>query len=180
LEAPAHFESGEFERLGSPRTLYSDARIIAATNRVLEEEMHNGRFREDLWYRLKVFPITVPPLRERPEDIPLLIKWFVDQLARLQNYPWPGNVRELKHAVESALITAREKKLNFEFPKIQDTALNDFKSFEEIERDYILRVLRARNWKIGGDNSAASILGMHVNTLRGRMKKLGIKKPKPQ
>jgi formate hydrogenlyase transcriptional activator len=189
-------ESGEFERLGSSRTLRSDARIIAATNRVLEEEVRKGRFREDLWYRLKVFPITVPPLRVRPEDIPMLVKWFVDQLSRkmgkriteipkhaiqkLQRYPWPGNVRELKHAVESALITAKGKKLNFELPQIEDTALSDFKSFEEIERDYILRILKAKNWKIGGENSAASTLGMHVNTLRGRMKKLGIKKPKLQ
>jgi len=186
-------ESGEFERLGSPLTLRSDARIIAATSRVLEEEVRRGRFREDLWYRLKVFPITVPPLREHPEDIPLLVKWFLDQFARkmgkrtaeipkrtmqmLQSYPWPGNVRELKHAVESALITAQGKKLNFELPRIADTALSDFKSFEEMERDYILRVLKARNWKIGGKNSAALTLGMHVNTLRGRMKKLGIKRP---
>jgi len=189
-------ESGEFERLGSSRTLHSDARIIAATNRVLDEEVRKGRFRQDLWYRLKVFPITVPPLREHPEDIPLLVKWFVDQLARkmgkrvaeipkrtmqmLQSYPWPGNVRELKHAVESALITAKGKKLNFELPQMADTALSDFKSFEQMERDYILRVLKAKNWKVGGDNSAASTLGMHVNTLRGRMKKLGIKKPTRQ
>jgi len=189
-------ESGEFERLGSSRTLHSDARIIAATNRVLEQEVRKGRFREDLWYRLKVFPITVPPLREHPEDISLLVKWFLDQFSRkmgkpeaeiskrtmqmLQSYPWPGNVRELKHAVEGALITAQGKNLYFELPKIQDTALNDFKSFEEMERNYILRVLKARNWKIGGENSAASTLGMHVSTLRGRMKKLGIKKPKPQ
>ena len=188
-------ESGEFERLGSPRTLHSDARIIAATNRVLEEEVRKGRFREDLWYRLKVFPITVPPLRERPEDIPLLLKWFVDQLERkmgkgnteipntamqmLQDYPWPGNVRELKHAVEAALITAQGKKLIFELPQITETALGDFKSFEEMEHDYILNVLKTKNWKIGGKNSAASALEMHVNTLRGRMKKLGIKKPKP-
>ncbi len=189
-------ESGEFERLGNSRTLHSDARIIAATNRVLEEEVRKGRFREALWYRLKVFPITVPPLRERPEDIPLLVKWFVDQLAKkmgkrvaeipkrtmqmLQSYPWPGNVRELKHAVEAALITAQGDRLNFELPQIADIALSDFKSFEEMERDYILQVLKAKNWKIGGENSAASTLGMHVNTLRGRMKKLGIKKPKPQ
>jgi chemotaxis protein methyltransferase CheR len=186
-------ESGEFERLGSSRTRQSNARIIAATNRVLEEEVRKGRFREDLWYRLKVFPITVPPLREHPEDIPLLVKWFVDQHARnlgkdvaeipkrvmqkLQRYPWPGNVRELKHAVESALITAQGKKLNFELPHTDDTALNDTKTFEEMEREYILKVLKAKNWKIGGENSAASALGMHVNTLRGRMKKLGIKKP---
>ena len=157
--------------------------------------MRKGRFREDLWYRLKVFPISVPPLRERKEDIPLLIKWFLDELVRkmgkrtaeipkhamqaLQNYPWPGNVRELKHAIEGATITAQGKKLNFELPKMADTALSDFKSFEEMERDYILRVLKAKNWRIGGKDSAASTLGMHVNTLRGRMKKLGInKKPK--
>ena len=186
-------ESGEFERLGSSHTLHSDARIIAATNRVLEEEVRKGRFREDLWYRMKVFPITVPPLRERPEDIPLLVKWFVDQLKgkmgkhaskiskrtmqMLQSYPWPGNVRELKHAVEGAMIIAQGKKLIFELPKIADTALSDFKSFEEMERDYILRVLKAKNWKIGGENSAATALRMHVNTLRGRMKKLGIKRP---
>jgi transcriptional regulator of acetoin/glycerol metabolism len=97
----------------------------------------------------------------------------------LQSYPWLGNVRELKHAIEGALITAEGKKLNFELPKIAETALSDFKSFEEIERDYILRVLKAKNWRIGGEDSAASTLGMHVNTLRGRMKKLGIKKPKP-
>ncbi len=189
-------ESGEFERLGKSRTLHSDARIIAATNRVLEEEISKGRFREDLWYRLKVFPITVPPLRDRPEDIPLLVNWFVGQFAKkmgkrvleipkrtmqmLQNYPWPGNVRELEHVVEGALITARGEKLTFELPQIADTAINDLKSFEEMERDYILQVLKARNWKIGGNNSAASTLGMHVNTLRGRMKKLNINKPKPQ
>lgn len=188
-------ESGEFERLGSPRPLHSDARIIAATNRDLEEEVRKGRFREDLWYRLKVFPITVPPLRERPEDIQLLVAWFVDQLARkmgnrateiskrsmkmLQVYHWPGNVRELKHVVEAAMIVSKGKKLDFELPKKADNVLSDFKSFEDMERDYILRVLKATDGKIGGKNSAASALGMHVNTLRGRMKKLGIKRPKP-
>ena len=188
-------ESGEFERLGSSATLHSDARIIAATNRVLEEEVRKGRFREDLWYRLKVFPITVPPLREHPEDIPLLVKWFVGQLARkmgkrtaeipklamqvLQNYSWPGNVRELEHAIEGAIISAQGKKLNFELPKIADAALSDYKFLEEMERDYILQVLKAKNWRIGGEDSAASTLGMHVNTLRARMKKLGIQKPKP-
>ena len=98
----------------------------------------------------------------------------------LQSYHWPGNVRELKHLVEGALISAKGKKLNFELPQTADTALSDFKSFEDMERDYILRVLKATDWKIGGTNSAASALGMHVNTLRGRMKKLGIKRPKPR
>ncbi|MBW1811850.1 MAG: sigma 54-interacting transcriptional regulator [Deltaproteobacteria bacterium] len=189
-------ESGEFERLGSPHTRHSNARIIAATNRILEEEVRKGRFREDLWFRLKVFPITVPPLRKHPEDIPLLVAWFLDQLAkklgkepaaiskrdmqRLQRYPWPGNVRELKHVIEGALITSKGKKLNFELPQVSDAAFSDFKSFEEMERDYLLRVLKAKNWRIGGEDSAASTLGMHVNTLRSRMKKLGIKRPKPQ
>jgi chemotaxis protein methyltransferase CheR len=188
-------ESGEFERLGSPRPLHSDARIIAATNRVLEEEVQKGRFREDLWYRLKIFPITVPPLRERPKDIQLLVAWFVDQFARkmgkrateiskhsmkmLQSYSWPGTVRELMHVVEAAIITAKGKKLNFELPQTADTALSDVKSFEDMERDYILRVLKATDWKIGGKDSASSALKMHVNTLRSRMKKLGIKRPKP-
>jgi transcriptional regulator of acetoin/glycerol metabolism len=98
----------------------------------------------------------------------------------LQSYPWPGNVRELKHAIEGAMITSQGKKLNFELPNIADTAFSDFKSFEEMERDYILRVLEAKNWRIGGEDSAASTLGMHVNTLRGRMKKLGIQKPAPK
>jgi formate hydrogenlyase transcriptional activator len=186
-------ESGEFERLGNSHTLHSDARIIAATNRQLEEEVKKRRFREDLWYRLKVFPITVPPLRKRPEDIPMLVEWFVEKLAkkmgkraaiitkrsmqRLQAYPWPGNVRELEHTVEAALISSRGKKLNFELPKLADHVNSDFKTFKKMERDYILRVLKAWNWKIGGKNSASSTLGMHVNTLRGRMEKLGIKKP---
>jgi formate hydrogenlyase transcriptional activator len=115
---------------------------------------------------MQMATISKPPTN----DIPLLVKWFVDHLARkmgkrvaaipkrtmqmLQSYPWPGNVRELKHAVEGALITARGKKLNFELPQIADTALSDFKSFEEMERDYILRVLKARNWKIGGIRSS--------------------------
>ncbi len=148
-------------------------------SKMAEEEMIESG---DLWYRLKVFLITLPPLRDHPEDIPLLVKWFVDQLSRkmgkhaaeipkrtmqmLQGYPWPGNVRELKHAVESALITARGEKLNLELPKITDTSLNDFKFFEEMERDYILRVLKARNWKIGGENSAASTLGCMSNLNR--------------
>ena len=189
-------ESGEFERLGSSKTRHSDARIIAATNRVIENEVAAGRFREDLWYRLKVLQITAPPLRERAEDIPLLVKWFMDDISKrtgrpvaeiprrtmqqLQSYPWPGNVRELKHAVESAMITSRGRKLRFELPETANSVPNDFRSLEEMERDYILQVLKAMNWKIGGPNSAATTLGMHVNTLRGRMKKLGIKKPGAQ
>jgi chemotaxis protein methyltransferase CheR len=190
-------ESGEFERLGSSRTMHSDARVIAATNRNLEEEVRKNRFREDLFYRLKIFPITIPPLRNRAEDIPLLVNSFVHDLARkmgkagtheitkttmktLQSYSWPGNVRELRHVVEGALIGAHGKKLQFDLPKTADGAISKFKSFEEVEREYILEVLKEKKWKIGGGDSAASTLGMHVNTLRGRMMKLGIKKPELQ
>ena len=185
-------ESGEFERLGSSRTLHSDARIIAATNRVLEEEVHNGRFRDDLWYRIKVFPITVPPLRERSDDIPMLMQSFLDELCRkmgkplpkisaremklLQKYPWPGNVRELRHSIESALINAEGNKLSFEFSKIVKAKHMRFKSFKEMERDYILQVLKAKQWRIGGPKGAASALDLNVNTLRGKMEKLDIKK----
>jgi len=189
-------ESGEFERLGSSHTLHSDVRIIAATNRNLEEEIEKNRFREDLWYRLKVFPITLPPLRERTEDIPMLTNSFVQLLARkmgknadtiqiskrimqeLKSYPWPGNVRELKHIVEGALITMNGNKLHFDLPKNAKTiGTSNFKSLEEMEREYILEILQAKNWKIEGKDSAASILGLNPSTLRSRLKKLDLKKP---
>ena len=188
-------ESGEFEKLGNPKTLHSDARIIAATNRNLEQEVSKGRFRKDLWYRLNIFPITLPPLRERRDDIPLLVKHFMDHFAkklgkpevkiaketmqRLQDFTWPGNVRELEHTIESALITIREEKLKFDLPIISDDLSSDFKSLAEMERDYLLKVLKARNWKIEGADGAAQTLSMHPNTLRNRMNKLGIKRPKP-
>jgi chemotaxis protein methyltransferase CheR len=191
------YESGEFERLGNPKTLYSDARIITATNRDLEDEVRQGGFREDLLYRLKVFTVTLPPLRRRKADIPLLIKWFMDQLSRkmgkhaveipnhtiqaLQDYHWPGNVRELKNMLESTLITGRVDKLKFDLlPKASENQGSDFKTLEEMERDYILQVMKSKNWKVQGANSAASILEMNPNTLRARLKKLGIKKQAPQ
>jgi chemotaxis protein methyltransferase CheR len=174
--------------------LKSDARIVAATNRNLEEEVRNKRFREDLLYRLKIFPITTPPLRDRLEDIPLLVDKFVQLFSRkmgkpgafeitnssmevLMKYSWPGNVRELMHIVESALITTQGNKLIFDIPKTDDTARRTFTSFEEMERKYILEVLTANDWKVGGENSAASILGMPPSTLRSRIKKLGLKRP---
>ena len=188
-------DSGEFEKLGSPKTLHSDARIIAATNRNLEEEVSKGRFRKDLWYRLNTFPITLPPLRERKDDIPLLVKHFMDHFAkklgkpevkisketmqRLQDFTWPGNVRELEHTIENSLITARGEKLKFDLPIISDDLSSDFKSLAEMEREYLLKVLEARNWKIEGADGAAQTLSMHPNTLRNRMNKLGIKRPKP-
>ena len=166
---------------------------------------HNGIF-AILWPTKRKFLsfillslITVPPLRDRIEDIPLLVNRFVEFFSRkmgkpaltaeipkrsmqeLQAYSWPGNARELMHVVEGALISAHGKKLNFVLPKYADDAINNFKSLEEMDRQYILDVLKAKNWKIGGkNNSAASTLGMNVNTLRGRMKKLGIQKPAPR
>ena len=177
-------ESGEFERLGSPRALHSDARIITATNRDLEEAVRKKRFREDLWYRLKTFPITIPPLRDRIKDIPLLVDHFVQLFSRkmgkkaaslkitkssmqaLQSYSWPGNVRELEHVVESALITSQKNKLHFDLPKTASGTTRKLKSFEEMEREYILEVLKAKNWKIKGKDSASSILGLPPSTLR--------------
>ena len=188
-------ESGEFEKLGSPRTLQSDARIITATNRDLEEEVRKKRFREDLWYRLKIFPITIPPLRDRTEDIPLLVDNFVQLFSRkmgkkaaslkitkssmqaLQSYPWPGNVRELMHVVESALISLEGNKLHFDLPRTADIATGRLKSFEEMEREYVLEVLKAKNWKIEGKDSASSILDLPPSTLRARIRKLGLKRP---
>lgn len=188
-------ESGEFERLGSPRTFHTDARIIAATNRDLEVEVREKRFREDLWYRLKIFPITIPPLRDRIEDVPLLVDHFIQFFAKkmgieaaglkitksamqaLQDYTWPGNVRELMHAVESALITTVNNELHFDLPKTADSAAGKLKSFAEMERDYILEVLKTTDWKIGGKDSAAAILGLPPSTLRSKIKKLGPKRP---
>ena len=188
-------ESGEFERLGSPRALHSDARIITATNRDLEEEVRKKRFREDLWYRLKIFPITIPPLRDRIEDIPLLVDHFVQFFSKkmgkkaaalkitkssmqaLQSYSWPGNVRELKHVVESALITLEKNRLHFDLPQTAGCATRKLKTLEEMEREYILDVLKATNWKIKGKDSASAILGLHPNTLHSRIKKLGLKRP---
>ena len=188
-------EIGEFEKLGSPRMLHSDARIITATNRDLEEQVRKKRFREDLWYRLKIFPITIPPLRDRTEDIPLLVDHFVQFFSKkmgkkaaalkitnssmqaLQSYSWPGNVRELKHVAESALITSGKNKLHFDLSKTSDVATRNLKSFEEMEREYILEVLKAKNWKIEGRDSASTILDLPPSTLRSRIKKLGLKRP---
>ena len=188
-------ESGEFERLGSPRMLHSNARIITATNRDLEEQVRKKRFREDLWYRLKIFPITIPPLRDRTEDIPLLVDHFVQFFSRkmgkkaaalkitrssmqaLQSYPWPGNVRELKHVVESALIKSKNNKLHFDLPETSVGTTRKLKPFKEMEREYILEVLKAKDWKIEGRDSASSILDLPPSTLRARIRKLGLKRP---
>ena len=188
-------QEGEFERLGSSQTIKVDTRIIAATNRNLEEEVKKGRFREDLWYRLNIFPITMPPLRERMDDIPLLVDAFVKKISRrlgktiktipvfvmekLQHYPWPGNVRELENVLERAVINSSGSKLHLadELKKPSEDVLTSKKTLRVVEREYILQVLEQKNWKIGGKDSASEILDLDRSTLRARMRKLNIQKP---
>jgi PAS domain S-box-containing protein len=188
-------QDGEFERLGSPRTIKTDVRIIAATNRNLEEEIRNGKFREDLFYRLNVFPITMPPLRLRKEDIPLLVNHFVtkfnnkigkkiesvskDTLNALQEYHWPGNVRELESVIERAVITSQGTALQVldrfdTFRMTGELVEQDVKALVELEHDHILHVLQKTGWRIEGKNGAAGLLGINASTLRARMRKYGI------
>lgn len=191
-------QDGEFERLGSPRTIKVNVRIIAATNRNLEEEIRHGRFREDLFYRLNVFPITVPPLRKRKEDIPLLVNYFVskfckktgktietvskDVLNNLEGYHWPGNVRELESVIERAVITSPGTALHlldrFENPPRREAIdeVQGVKALDELEQEHIIQVLKKTNWRIEGERGAALILGLNPSTLRGRMRKFGIRR----
>jgi len=185
-------QDGEFERLGSSRTMKVDVRIVAATNRNLEEEVERGRFRNDLWYRLNIFPITMPPLRERREDIPLLVDFYIKQISRrlgkqiktipqnvmnaILNYHWPGNVRELENVLERAVINSSSPKLHLadDLEKSYRHLSKDLKTLEAVERDHIIRVLEQTHWKVSGKNSAAQILGLNRSTLRARMRKLDI------
>ncbi|MDH4232967.1 MAG: sigma 54-interacting transcriptional regulator, partial [Nitrospirota bacterium] len=190
-------EDGEFERLGSPHTVKVDARIIASTNRNLEEEVRKGTFRQDLFYRLNVFPITVPPLRQRGDDVLLLVRHYVRKFGlkykknittipdatmdALKQYRWPGNVRELSNVIERAVITSRSTVLELA-EKIDDASgmqaeQSKDKSLTEVERAHIMRVLEETGWKIEGPKGAARPLKMNPSTLRARMRKLGIKRP---
>jgi transcriptional regulator with GAF, ATPase, and Fis domain len=189
-------QDGEFERLGSTRTIKVDVRVIAATNRDLEAEVREGLFREDLFYRLNVFPISVPPLRDRPEDIPLFVRFFVEKVSKgmgrsivqiphsiiktMQDYPWPGNVRELQNVIERAVISSSgpslrlADELTVSTPKAMP---NHLRTLQDIEIDHITRVLEETGWRIEGPKGAAVILDINPSTLRTRMRKLGIKKP---
>jgi formate hydrogenlyase transcriptional activator len=188
-------QDGEFERLGNPRTIKVNVRIIAASNRNLEEEIRSGRFREDLFYRLNVFPITIPPLRQRPEDIPLLVSHFIakfnkkmgkkiasiskETMKALQEYSWPGNVRELESVIERAIITNQGTTLQVldrfdTFRKVGGLETQDVKALADLEQDHILQVLKATGWRIEGKNGAALLLGLNPSTLRARMRKYGI------
>ncbi len=187
-------QDGEFERVGSSHTTRVNVRVIAATNRNLEEEVKQGGFREDLWYRLNVFPITVPPLRVRTEDIPLIAIFFINKFAKrfgksiktvphkvlraLKNYPWPGNVRELENVIERSVIISQGPLLTIDLPGPQHAAVDEGRKMEEVERNYVLKVLKETHWKIEGINGAAQVLGLNPGTLRSRMKKLGIQRPK--
>ena len=186
-------EEGKFERLGSNRTLKVDVRIIAATNRKLAQEMAEGNFRKDLYYRLNVFPIVIPPLRERTEDIPMLVWAFVrrfenkmgkrfDSISKkcmenLIHYSWPGNVRELKNIVERSMILCKGKKLEMRLPKEAFFEKPTIMSLKDIEREHILSVLRNTDWRISGKGSAGELLGLKRTTLQSKMKKLDIRKP---
>jgi transcriptional regulator with GAF, ATPase, and Fis domain len=189
-------QDGEFERLGSPKTVKVDVRVIASTSRDLKAEMRSGRFREDLYYRLNVFPVSLPPLRMRINDIPELAKHFIDKYAQkfgrrfetiakdtmqvLQAYHWPGNVRELEHVIERAVITSPEPvfrlvdQLDHEPVKTEEGTLQ---GFEAMAREHILQVLKNTSWKIEGEGGAAAVLGLKPSTLRFRIKKLGITRP---
>lgn len=195
-------EDGEFERLGSPYTVKVDVRIIASTNRNLEKEIRNGMFRQDLFYRLNAFPVTISPLRERKADIPALVAFFKDRFAKklgrridnipletiqaLQEYTWPGNVRELINVVEKAVLLSEGHELRL-VDKLNslpfhpsrtgdDPDVFEKKDLQEVEREHILKTLQETKWRIEGPKGAARILGINPNTLRSRMNKLGIKR----
>jgi formate hydrogenlyase transcriptional activator len=189
-------EEGVFERLGSTRPIRVNVRLIAATNRDLANDVKEGRFRKDLYYRLNVFPIAIPSLRDRAEDIPLMVWTFVNEFQQkmgkriesiprksmeaLQSYTWPGNGRELRNVIERAMILSRTDTLEVTMPGGPEIGSADApldQSLEDVERGHILSVLQKTRWRVTGKGSAAEILGLKGSTLQSRMKKLGITRP---
>ena len=187
----------EFERVGGTQTIKVDVRVIAATNRNLEKAVRENSFRADLYYRLNVFPIHLPPIRERKEDIPLLTRFFVNKymlkigkriekigqgtMNRLMAYSWPGNIRELENIIERAIILSKGSSLEIEdelFPSLDppDQEENRPLTLEKVERGHILKILEKTRWVVDGGKGAAKILKLHPNTLRSRMQKLGIRR----
>jgi transcriptional regulator with GAF, ATPase, and Fis domain len=179
--------------LGSVQPIKVDVRIIAATNRNLEEAVQTRAFREDLYYRLNVYPVTVPPLREHPEDIPVLVWTFVeefakaigkridsvskDSLAALQQYSWPGNVRELRNLIERAVILSSGTRLVIDLPRTRPvSAAQSTTNLNDVEARHLRDVLEAANWRVRGTGGAADRLGMKPTTLESRMAKLGIRR----
>jgi formate hydrogenlyase transcriptional activator len=188
----------EFERLGSTRTKKIDVRVVAATHRDLEGMILEGQFRSDLYYRLNVFPISIPPLRERPEDIPLLVRHFVREAARrlhktidtipsetmtaLTEYHWPGNIRELENVIERAVILCRGSVLRVPYRDLQSRiapghASEKLETMADVEREHIRTILKETRWVLSGPRGAARRLGLNRSTLYFRMKKLGIVRP---
>ena len=188
-------EEKQIERLGSSRSMKIDTRIIAATHRHLEKRIETDSFREDLYYRLNVFPIRVPPLRERVEDIPLLVWRFVgdfskafgkpvdsitkEKIATLQRYTWPGNVRELRNVVERAMIVANCPRLTIALPQGSAAAIRHSVRLADVEKEHIKGVLDSTGWRIRGVGGSAERLGMKATTLETRMAKLGLHRPRP-
>jgi formate hydrogenlyase transcriptional activator len=186
-------QEGEFERLGSSKTLRVNVRVIAATSRNLTAAVKEGKFRPDLFYRINVFPIMLPPLRERREDIPGLVWHFIRELGNrmgrnvetvrastmkaFQNYWWPGNVRELRNVVERSLILSPGPELRAELPNSSELELSTGSTLEEVECAHIRRVLERTRWRIRGADGAAAMLGLKPTTLESRLKKLGISRP---
>ncbi len=189
-------ETGEFERLGGTETRQVNVRIVAATNRNLEQRIRDGAFREDLYYRLNVFPVHVPPLRERKDDIPILVESFVQEFSRtmkksiksiprstlksLQLHHWPGNIRELRNVVERAMIIAHGDVLHPEVPQQARTSIAmapEALTLDDVQRRHILAVLEKTGWRISGPRGAAAVLGVKPTTLEHRIAKLGISRP---
>jgi PAS domain S-box-containing protein len=187
-------EERQIERLGSPKAIHVNVRIIAATHRNLEQRVAEETFREDLYYRLNVFPIRVPPLRDRVEDIPLLVWRFVDEFAKafgkrvdmiprenmaaLQKYSWPGNIRELRNVVERAMIVSTGPRLTITVPMMQGAAGKLSARLVDVEREHVLSVLESTSWRVRGSAGAAERLGLRPTTLETRMAKLGLVRPK--
>lgn len=191
-------QNGEFERVGGQKTIKVDVRIIAATNRDLAHEVSIGRYRDDLFYRLNVYPITIPSLRKRKEDLPALINFFIAKktkkynkhlgqiskadLQRLMDHSWPGNVRELENLIERSVIASDGNTLRLEWSSTNTNQESDLSNeaagtLEQIERNHILKIMEECGWRINGKNGAAERLDMNPNTLRSKMKKLGITRP---
>jgi len=186
-------EEGRFERLGSTKSLHVDVRFIAATNRDLAHDVEEGKFRKDLYYRLNVFPILIPPLREHAEDIPLLVWAFIKEFERklgkridsisrmsmeaLQRYSWPGNIRELKNVIEHGMIVSTGKKLAMRLPQTASFEGQPATRLDDVERRHIVSVLERTGWRISGKNGAAEVLGLKRTTLQALMKRLRISRP---
>jgi len=186
-------EKGRFERLGSTKPLQVNVRIIAATNRDLTQDVKDGKFRKDLYYRLNVFPISIPPLSERADDVPLMVWTFVKEFQKqmgkeiesiprktmeaLQSYPWPGNVRELRNVIEHAMILTKGKRLFVSMPGFESFETRPDSRLDDVERGHIMSVLERMRWRVAGKGGAAEALGLKRTTLYSKMKKLGIDRP---